>query len=82
MDETEACEKDIKNEEIFWYYFKYQSSLFLVKYLLEAKQTKNVLILNEVNDAKNGFSRKGTPNEIINFGEKIFDFNKEQKCKD
>ena len=35
--------------------------MLLVKYLLEAKQTKNVLILNEVNDAKNAFSRKGTP---------------------
>ena len=56
--------------------------MFLVKYLLEVKQTKNVLILNEVNDAKNAFSRKGTPNEIINFGEKIFNFNKEKKCKD
>ena len=79
MDEIETGEKDIKNEELFWYYLKYQSPSFLVKNLLKAKQTKNELILNEVNDAlidlKNVISRSETPenenpNEIINFVEK------------
>ena len=79
MDEIETGEKDIKNEELFWYYLKYQSPSFLVKNLLKAKQTKNELILNEVNDAlidlKNVISRNETPenenpNEIINFVEK------------
>ena len=79
MHEIETGEKDIKNEELFWYYFKYQSPSFLVKNLLKAKQTKYELILNEVNDAlidlKNAISRNETsenenPNEIINFVEK------------
>ena len=82
-------EKDI-NDEIFWYYFKYQNLSFLAKDLIRATQAKHEQIGNNVNDGlinlRNNINRKEiSENEhstkVVKIVEKIVDFNKQQKGK-
>ena len=46
MNEIIPGEKDI-NVEIFWNYLKYHNSLFLIKDVIRAKQSKNVLLFKK-----------------------------------
>ena len=84
-----ADEKDI-NDEIFWYYFKYQNLSFLAKDLIRATQAKHEQIGNNVNDGlinlRNNINRKEIsenehPTKVVKIVEKIVDFNKQQKGK-
>ena len=72
------------------YYFDYQNPLFLVKYLISAKQDKNEKLVNNINngliDSRNDINRKeipenGNPKKAVDIAEKILDFNKQQKGK-
>ena len=64
--------------------------MFLAKDLIRATQAKNEQLVNNVNDGlidlRNTIIRKEipeneNPNEIVNFVEKILNFNKQQKGK-
>ena len=70
------------NEQIFREYFNYQSSLFLVKDLHEANQTKNDIIVKYLNesliDLRNSINSKKipknkNPKKVVNIVEKILD---------
>ena len=62
---NEIKHKEKKNEQIFREYFNYQSSLFLVKDLHEANQTKNDITVKYLNesliDLRNSINSKKIP---------------------
>ena len=81
LNEIKHKEKKI-NEQIFREYFNYQSSLFLVKDLHEANQTKNDIIVKYLNesliDLRNSInskkiSKNQNPKKVVNIVEKILD---------
>ena len=81
LNEIKHKEKKI-NEQIFREYFNYQSSLFLVKDLHEANQTKNDIIVKYLNesliDLRNSINSKKipknqNPKKVVNIVEKILD---------
>ena len=89
MNEIIAHEKDV-NDEIFWNYFQYQNPSFLARYLIRAMEAKHEQLVNNVNNGlihlRNAIIRKEipemeNPNKIVDFVEKLIDFNKQRKVK-
>ena len=89
MNEIIADKKGI-NVELFFNYFKYQNTLFLVKYLISAKQDMYEKLVNNINDVlivlRNDINRKEIPenenlNKVVTIVGKILDFNKQQKIQ-
>ena len=81
LNEIKHKEKKI-NEQIFREYFNYQSSLFLIKDLHKANQTKNDIIVKYLNesliDLRNSINSKKipknqNPKKVVNIVEKILD---------
>ena len=82
-------EKDM-NDEIFWDYFKYQNPSNLAKDSIRAKHAKHEQLVNNINyaliDLKNAIIKKEipeneNPSKVVDIGEKILDFNKQQNGK-
>ena len=89
LNKTKKEDKNI-NEEIFRYYFLYQTPSYLTKVLYDSDEIKNNEIIKNINNGmielRNSINSKEVPEnenpkKVFNIVEKIIDFNKTQKGK-